>query len=203
MKAILQDFCLRCNVVRVKKKRNKYCSSGCYNSATVGTTRSDATRLKISKALKGKTKVVIHEGQFQKGHTSFMKGMKHSDSARAKMSDSALGKKRPDTSGAHHWNWKGGIKRRDIKDDALRVNFKRNYASRILARDNYTCQVCSVEYGRMHVDHIKRWADFPDLRFDLDNCRTLCVPCHYYVTFKRKMPKESRWGYTNVRERIA
>ena len=30
----------------------------------------------------------------------------------------------------------------------------------------------------MVADHVKPWALYPELRYDLDNGRTLCVPCH-------------------------
>jgi len=39
-------------------------------------------------------------------------------------------------------------------------------------------------------------AKYPDLRYDVNNGRTLCRACHYYITFKRKMPSTSRWGLT-------
>lgn len=68
----------------------------------------------------------------------------------------------------------------------------------VFQRDNYTCQFCDQYSGYLHVDHIKEWANHPELRFDLDNCRTLCVPCHYYITFKKKMPQGSKWGLTTM-----
>jgi 5-methylcytosine-specific restriction endonuclease McrA len=30
----------------------------------------------------------------------------------------------------------------------------------------------------LEADHIKPWAYFPSLRFELSNGRTLCRPCH-------------------------
>lgn len=97
--------------------------------------------------------------------------------------------------GANYWNWKGGVHKRDKTE---RVRFVKYYAPKVLNRDNYTCQMCQQYGGYLHVDHIEAWAEFPDLRFDLNNCRTLCRSCHYYITFKRKMPSSSKWGLTSM-----
>jgi hypothetical protein len=48
----------------------------------------------------------------------------------------------------------------------------------VFERDNYTCQHCHVRGGYIQADHIKPFAYFPELRFDLNNGRTLCKPCH-------------------------
>lgn len=48
----------------------------------------------------------------------------------------------------------------------------------VFERDGYTCQDCGQHGGKLNADHIKPFAHFPDLRFDLSNGRTLCVSCH-------------------------
>ena len=101
--------------------------------------------------------------------------------------------------GEKHYNWKGGITSENVK---LRQVFKEHIQKQVFQRDDFTCQICSVRGGYLQVDHIKSWKDYPELRFDLDNCRTLCMACHYYVTFKRKMPKGIVWGH-NLTQRIA
>ena len=78
-----------------------------------------------------------------------------------------------------------------------RRRFQREVQKEVFERDDYTCQICGERGGYLHVDHIKSWADYPELRFKTDNCRTLCMACHYYVTFKRKLPKGVKWGYTS------
>lgn len=93
--------------------------------------------------------------------------------------------------GSRHWNWKGGIYREVLKQ---RDKFNKYYKNDVLKRDNYTCQLCNKHGGRLHVDHIKRWSEYPELRFDLLNCRTLCEGCHYRITFNREMPKGHKWG---------
>lgn len=50
-------------------------------------------------------------------------------------------------------------------------------------RDDYTCQECRVRNGRgitvyLEADHIKPFAYFPESRYDVNNLRTLCKPCH-------------------------
>lgn len=82
-----------------------------------------------------------------------------------------------------------------------RVKFRKTIQPLVLARDNFTCQFCDQYGGYLQVDHIKGWADYPELRFEMNNCRTLCMACHYYITFKRKLPQGVIWGH-NLSRRI-
>lgn len=52
----------------------------------------------------------------------------------------------------------------------------RNWARAIRKRDNFICQICG---GHGHIaDHIKKFSEYPELRFELSNGRTLCQSCH-------------------------
>lgn len=82
----------------------------------------------------------------------------------------------------------------------VRYGFKK-YKQKVLIRDNYLCQTCFKTSKYLQVDHIKPWAEFPELRYDIDNCRTLCMPCHYYITYKRELPEGKLWGH-NIRRII-
>lgn len=48
---------------------------------------------------------------------------------------------------------------------------------KVLQRDGNRCVLCGSDTD-LEADHIKPWALYPDLRFDPDNGRTLCRPCH-------------------------
>lgn len=72
--------------------------------------------------------------------------------------------------------WKGGI---TPINKAIRSSSKyKNWRKSVFERDNYTCQECRTRGVYLEADHIKPFAYFPDLRFDLENGRTLCKPCH-------------------------
>lgn len=89
--------------------------------------------------------------------------------------------------------WKGGI---TPISQLERVKFSKMIHNKVLQRDNYTCKMCGKKGGNLHVDHIQPWSEYIELRFNINNCRTLCIDCHYYVTFGRKKPKNSKWGAT-------
>lgn len=48
----------------------------------------------------------------------------------------------------------------------------------VFARDDWTCVFCGERGGKLHADHIKPYAVYSALRYELSNGRTLCAPCH-------------------------
>lgn len=76
-------------------------------------------------------------------------------------------------------HWKGGITSLNMK---IRNSLKyKEWRIGVFERDNYTCQICAKKEGEtvvLNADHIKPFAYYPKLRFDLENGRTLCVNCH-------------------------
>ena len=93
--------------------------------------------------------------------------------------------------GENHYNWKGGL---TTPNRSERMKFRYLLLKKIYERDNYTCQICHKRGCRLHIDHIKGWAKYPELRFQEDNCRTLCEDCHFEVTFNKTKPKNLTWG---------
>jgi len=111
------------------------------------------------------------------------------------------GKHYPQQSGEHHWNWRGGVSTE--RHLAMNSFEYKAWRTAVFERDDFTCQDCGERGVTLHADHLKRWADFPELRYDVDNGRTLCIPCHYYVTFGRLMPSDAVWGSFHKKERVA
>jgi hypothetical protein len=54
----------------------------------------------------------------------------------------------------------------------------RQWRRMVFERDDFTCQLCFVRGGKLNADHIKPFSQFPELRYELTNGRTLCVECH-------------------------
>ena len=74
-------------------------------------------------------------------------------------------------------NWKGGIS--PLRKLLEGTSKYRKWREKIFKRDDYTCQDCGNSGGELHAHHIKSFAEFPELRLDLDNGLTLCKKCHY------------------------
>jgi len=87
--------------------------------------------------------------------------------------------------GEKNWNWKGGVtpKRTKIWNS---LNYK-NWRESVFKRDEYTCQACSKRGGSLQAHHIKRFVDYPELRFDKDNGITLCKECHNITKWKEDL----------------
>lgn len=101
------------------------------------------------------------------------------------------GKKRPEMSGEKNNMWKGGIT--PINEKVRKTLKYKLWREAIFKRDNWTCQICSQIGGKLNADHIKPFAYYPELRFELSNGRTLCVDCHR---------KTDTWGRPKIKEYI-
>jgi hypothetical protein len=73
--------------------------------------------------------------------------------------------------------WKGGI---TSLNESIRKSLEyRKWRESVFERDNYQCVLGGKEHGsELRADHIKPFALYPDLRFVLENGRTLCESCH-------------------------
>jgi hypothetical protein len=47
-----------------------------------------------------------------------------------------------------------------------------------LARDDYTCQVCNIRGGDLHIHHIFNYSTYREFRIEILNGITLCQDCH-------------------------
>lgn len=95
-------------------------------------------------------------------------GVKHSVEWNRKISEALRGEKGK--------NWRGGITPWQ-KTERRKPEYKQ-WRIAVFTRDSYTCVLCGTRGGELNADHIKSWIKYPELRLDLDNGRTLCVPCH-------------------------
>lgn len=80
-------------------------------------------------------------------------------------------------SGEKHWNWKGGTT--PLHEQIRKSLEYKLWRQAVFERDNYTCVLCGdAKGGNLEADHIKQFAFYPELRFAIDNGRTLCRDCH-------------------------
>lgn len=148
---------------------------------------SDETKRKISQTFKGRHHSPSTE--FKKGRKSprFWLGKKMSDEHKKKLSLAhkklfSQGYVQWNTGlkgysgGESHYNWKGGT---TAINDKIRHSIEyKLWRTAVFERDNFTCVWCGEKGGKLNADHIKKFADYPELRFAIDNGRTLCEPCH-------------------------
>jgi hypothetical protein len=107
-----------------------------------------------------------------------LRGKKKSVEHRRKIGLSQTGKR------SH--NWQGGISKINWLIRGSREY--RIWRKSVFERDDYTCIWCGKK-EKLEVDHIKPFAYYPELRFAIDNGRTLCKDCH---------KKTSTWGYKTI-----
>ena len=122
------------------------------------------------------SKECIIKTTFKKGKTSWNKGKSGYKLA-----------ERPNTMprGDKHWSWKGGISR-DIH--SLCKPEYREWRKSVFTRDNYKCRIADGNCkGQLQPHHILIWAEYPELRYVINNGITLCQAHH-----PRKRAEEKR-----------
>ena len=110
------------------------------------------------------------------------KNYPHTQEAIEKMKGKHLGEK----SG----NWKGGITPENVK---IRQSIEYHLWRKVVfVRDNFICQKYGIKGGKLVAHHINNFADFPELRFAIDNG----------ITFSEKAHKEfhKKYGIKNNTE---
>jgi len=72
--------------------------------------------------------------------------------------------------------WQGGktTKHKILRTSAAYYEWRKQ----VFERDNYTCQECHKNKTYLHAHHIKPFASYPNLRFNIKNGITLCHKCH-------------------------
>jgi hypothetical protein len=98
--------------------------------------------------------------------------------------------------GELNYNWKGGCANPNTK---IRKSWEyKLWRTAVFERDNYTCVFCGAHNGKgkavkLNADHIKPFSIYPELRFVIENGRTLCVGCHKETdTYGGKLCKKSK-----------
>lgn len=134
-----------------------------------------------SEETKEKLRNRVIKPEWKQRQKESMIGHKISQETKDKISKSMTGKKwskktREKNSGGNAFAWKGGVTsvHEKVRKSFAMVSWKKA----VYKRDDYTCQKNKVRGNRLHAHHIKNFADFPELRLEIDNGITLSEKAH-------------------------
>lgn len=133
-----------------------------------GKHHSEKTKEKMSESQKGK--IVSEETRIKLSKIS--KGKKLSEETKEKIRDYQVKK------------WEGVERKKYKRYIHLTNTYEyREWRSNVFQRDNWTCQTCGMrskagEPIYLEAHHIKSWAKYPKLRYEINNGITLCRECH-------------------------
>ena len=177
----LYKVCQKCNIDFIKKSteslkfwsNRKYCSRSCASSVNVTGTKRALGTVGWNLGLK-----------FGKSHlnTSIDKKCEYCSNTYSVQKYRILTSKFCSKSCKHKDMDKG------ISTENEKIRKSKQYKEwrlSIFKRDNFTCVICKIKNKKgmgktieLYADHIKSFAHHKDLRFEIDNGRTLCVDCH-------------------------
>jgi len=153
----------------IKKNSEKHKGK---NNSNWGKHRNEETKRKISEANSGNKNPMYGK------HPIGMRGKKHTTEVRQKMSESHKGEK--------SYLWKGGIT--PINQKIRKGIDIRLWRELIFQRDGFLCQMpdCDKTERYLNAHHIMKFADYPELRFEVSNGITLCKKCHDKIQWKEE-----------------
>lgn len=187
--------CIVCMTEFKRIKRQKYCSEKCKwdfykksGKTKIYRLNNREYRLEYMKKWHNDHRVI----KSSKPRIAWNKGLTKNDPRVAKYAVSISNVKKGKTypymfrkgkwTGEKNPRWKGGITFENSK-----IRFSKEYIewrNAVRKKDNSTCQNCgfnSHQAGKMIAHHIKGFANYPELRFDVSNGIILCRPCHSLV----------------------
>ena len=88
--------------------------------------------------------------------------------------------------GVNHHNWKGGI---TSENEKIRKSVDYDiWQHAVFTRDSYTDVKTGIQGGKLHAHHILNFAEYPELRFAIDNGITLSEKSHmeFHKKYGRK-----------------
>jgi len=128
------------------------------NKSRTGKPLSDEQKKKISEAMKGKRNSL---------------GVQRPKEFREKLSKYWAENKEK------HPRYKdglGAVRGGERRFDMGRLQY-RLWRESVFERDNWKCVQCG-RGGKVCADHIKAYSQYPELRYEVSNGRTLCLSCH-------------------------
>lgn len=128
------------------------------NLSRKGVALTDEQKQKISASMKGKRNSL---------------GIKRPKEFREKLSEYWAENKEKHN---HYVDGKGHIRGGERRFDMGRLEY-RLWREAVFQRDAWQCVECGTK-GDICADHIKSYKNYPSLRYEISNGRTLCVSCH-------------------------
>lgn len=77
----------------------------------------------------------------------------------------------------------------------------KKWRKKVYSRDRYTCKMCGSK-KQLQAHHIKRWSQYPTLRFIISNGITLCKICHKNIYGKEEMYEQMFYDMVNPKDKI-
>lgn len=129
------------------------------------------------------------ETALKNGNGKWMKGKKHSEETKEKMSKSRRGE--------NNYRWKGDRSAVENKHRLRGQKEWKEWRKSVFERDNYTCKQCNVRGGFLEPHHIIPIRLNGEL-FNTKNGITLCHPCHLKILGKEMNHAERYSGMIDI-----